>query len=143
MGLDDLIPEGAESSGSGGSRGGGGRKKQKDDLEYKVVIGNEPNRKVFTEEKWEEVQKVIVNDFGMQVNEVKNKPAAERYEILHEAALKAGSDSYTLDEELEEKSTCSVCGDAATEDTSVKIEGRMVHIHHTAVKIREALDDEN
>lgn len=142
MGLDDLVPDGAETSSSRG--GGGGRnKKPPEEQEDKVVIGNEPNRKVFTEEKWEEVQRVIVNDFGMQVNEVKNKPASERYEILHEAALKASEQSYEPDEDLEEDRVCLVCGDAATDDTSVEIEGEMVHIHHTAAKIAKELNDES
>lgn len=139
MALEDVLPDDNDTSSSSSSTRRRRRTPPEDD-DDRVVIGSEPNRKVFSQEKWEEVQKVIRDEMEYSVNEVKHLPAQRRYEVLHEAAT-WNSDMLT-DEQEELKSTkrCIICNKHCS-DSCVEIAGHRVHIHHTAGQINKELKE--
>jgi len=138
MGLDDLVPDDKQSSSSSSSS----RPRDSDDSPDKVEIGGEPYKKVFTEERWEKVKKVIGREMGLDVNKVVNNyPANERYEIIHEAALAVGGELEPdeLDNYRDER--CEICGIAKSE-ASVTICGDVVCVSHSAGQVAVMLDDD-
>lgn len=136
MGLDSFKHEDTDTSKSGGGRS---RKKKKED--EKVTIGSKPYQKTFKKEKWEGVKDIIRRDFEVSVNEVKNSPPEERYDILHEAALIHEGEKTVDNSSHKAKTRCVVCGDECAEE-SVEIEGHAVHWNHPAVQVRKKIDEE-
>jgi len=121
MGLDDIpgVNKDSSSSSSGSSK----QKSPEEDDDF-IVIGSDPHKKTFERDYWEnEVAPVIRHEFGMNVNEVLNKPAKERYEIIHEAATWSGSAESEEQKELETSTRCDICGMHADE-ASIVLEAR-------------------
>lgn len=141
MGLDDLIPEkDRNTSGRSSSKKSNNTDDDEDDSAYKV-IGSPPNDKHFSEERWEKVKRVIREEFGMSVQKVlNNKPAKERYEILHEAALYNSDAEEDSEYRVEER--CEICDVAAKNEAGVTINGVRFCIHHPAVQVKNVLDEE-
>lgn len=138
MGLDDIVDDHGGDASS--SRSGSSSRNQKDDEDDLVKIGKPPYQKVFSEEKFEEVKKVLMHEMGYQPNVVLNSPAEKRYDILHEAATWS-SDDFDSDDSSHRSSTrCIVCG-IACDDTHVELEGEIVCTHHPAAKVRRFLDE--
>lgn len=132
MGLDDLIPEGKEDT---GSRRRGGRKKKKDTVSF----GSGRLKKEFTKERWEEVKHTLTNEMGLVPNEVVNNYSAqERFETLHEAAMLSQKE-ITQDDLRETPTKCRICGNAVGE-SGVKIAGMTVCIHHTVGQVQAELE---
>lgn len=138
MGLNDLIPDDSGTSSSSTST----KSKPPEEQEDKVVIGKGETKKVFDEERWERIKRVIIDEMGLIPNKVVNNyPADERYNIIHEAAMLL--DEKTEPEESDYSSTtrCAICGKAA-DDAYVEIEGLIVHTNHTAGQIESELNNE-
>lgn len=142
MGLEDLLPDDESTSSSTSqqkSTSSSSKEKKDDEEKYAKVIGAPPNEKKFTEEKWKEVRRVIVEEFGYNVNEVLNKPSSERYEIIHEAAI-FPTDKLDADEsDHYEPRECVICGSAYTEQ-ALSIEGKVFCPHHTVGQLKRELD---
>lgn len=140
MGLDDLIPDDVDSQSSGSSSSRTQTQQERD-----VVIGKEPYKKEFDEDKWKEVKSVLTNEMGYNVNWVLNNlPAEERYEVLHEAVMMVNENLEP--EEAEHRSTdrCIVCGNA-TDQVEAEIpwlpEGESVCFHHTVAQLEKELKE--
>lgn len=137
MGLNDLTPDDNGTSSSSTSK----TSSSSDRHEDKVVIGKGEYKKVFSEERWERVQKVIRDEMGMNPNEVVNNlPAKEMYSIVHEAATMADGEKQPEDSEYVAE-RCAICGKAADEG-AVVVEGLLVHTSHTAGQIESELANE-
>lgn len=107
-----------------------------------IIIGSGSYEKQFSPEKWERVKSVITEEFGLTVDEVvETKSRQDRYDILHDAALKANQ-SETIESEYTSDCNCIVCG-VATDKTGVEIESEQVCVHHTAGLVRNAIDENN
>jgi hypothetical protein len=142
MTLDDLLPDDKEVSSSASQQGttsSSSKQKTSDEEEYAKIIGSPPNEKKFTEEKWEQVRRVIVEEFGYSVNDVLNRPSSERYEIIHEAAVFPTDELDADESEHYEPRKCAICGSAYTEQ-ALSIEGKVFCPHHTVGQLRQELD---
>lgn len=142
MALDDLLPDDetvTTSASSTTDESSSSQEKTEDEEEYAKVVGSPPNQKRFTEEKWEEVKRVLVEEFGYSVNSVLHKPVNERYEILHEAALFPTGELDTDESDHYETRECEICGSAYTEQ-SLDIEGKVFCPHHTVGQLKRELD---
>jgi len=136
MGLEDLVPEDQRGSSRSSSSSSRSKKKKKDT----VVFGGGQYRKEFTEERWQEVKRTLVNEMGLVPNEVTNNfSAEERFETLHEAAMLSRQET-TLEELGRSPSRCIVCGNAIGQ-SGTEVEGKPVHIHHTVGQVRSSLDE--
>lgn len=142
MGLEDLIDgktdSGSQSSPNRGSRSSGELSKEDLEEQYHKVIGSPPNQKVFDEDTWNDVKRVLREVMGKNVNKVLNSPPQKRHEILHEAALYSEGKLEETEHEAEEK--CPIC-DKAAGDAAVPIGGEKVHVHHTAGQIESAIKE--
>lgn len=141
MGLEDVTDQVKENySQSSPSRGKSSSRPSKEDLEQEnhKVIGSPPHQKVFSEDKWEDVKKVLRDEMGKNVNRVLNMPAEKRHELLHEAALYSDGDIEETEHQPEQR--CPVCGKAAG-DAAVEIGGVRIHVHHTAGQIESAIKE--
>lgn len=137
MGLDDLVEKkGGDPSSS--SRGGGRKKSNNRDIVKD--IGSEPHRKKFTEEQWEGVKEMIIQEMEYSVGEVLSMPNQDRYEILHDAILMYRNEQYIEESDHSTDNRCVVCGKDST-GTSVEIEGHRVCINHPAITVREEIDE--
>lgn len=134
MGLDDVI-DNDDSSPSSSSR-----TRDNSSSEDLITIGSPPNEKKFSEEKWEEVKKVIQEEMQYSVNEVKHLPSGERYEVLHEAATWDEEELTKKQEELRSVTNCIVCGINCSK-SGVELEGHMVCVSHPAAKVAKALEN--
>lgn len=139
MGLDNILPDDADSSSS--SSGGSKRSPSSDTDDDLKVIGSPPNQKSFTQEKWEGVKKVIYEDTEHSVNEVLNMPAKRRYEILHEAALTHEGQKAAEDMETYSRDRCFICGKDCT-NSGVTVAGKTVHANHPVMKLKKALEED-
>lgn len=141
MGLKDLGPDDTGSSSGGRSSG---RKRKKDDSDDKVEIGSEPYKKVFKQEKWEEVKTFISHEMGLSPNKVVNNyKAEERYEVIHEAALAVDDEKEPEELSNYSRNRCAYC-DCALGEFGVELEGKVFCPNHTAGQVKETLDsDEN
>lgn len=138
-GLDDLIPDDADTS-SSSSSGGGGRGGL-DQPDYVEVFESKKGTKKYTEEQWEEIKKVIRRETDyVSVGEVKSLPAQRRHVVLHELAIEALVEDADGDISRSQF-RCSICGDDCTR-AYVVIEGEEVHPHHTIGQLAEELDIE-
>lgn len=137
MGLDDLLPDEANTRSTSSTRD----QSSSSEKEYAVDVGSGRHRKAFTEEQWEKVKRVLTQEFGKKPNVVLNSPARERYEILHEAIT--FSEGEKEEGELENRSDtrCGVCG-SACDLTAVEIGGEYFHPHHTAGQVAMELNDD-
>lgn len=138
MGLEDLIPDDSDdnSSSSSSSR----NSSSSDEQEY-ITIGSEPHQKKFTPEKWEEVKEVLRHEMGLNVNRVKNRPAEERFEILHEAATYSNGEIDEDEMQNWSKERCIVCGKAANK-VGAKVDGEPCCVHHTVGQLEKELDED-
>lgn len=144
MGLDDLIPEHDRDTSGSSSQGSNSDKPsdpyQNDDL---ISIGSPPNDKHFNEEQWEKVKRVVREEFGMTVGEVKTMPSKERYETLHKAVTFNEDQNGDDESKLMSNKRCPVCGRAA-DNVGVEISGELFCVEHTAGQVANALEeDEN
>lgn len=130
MGLDDLVPDGKEDTSSRG------RRRKKPDT---VSFGSGNLKKEFTEERWEEVKSTLVNDMGLNPNEVVNNYSAqERFDTLHEAALL--SQQEITEEELQEQpDKCYICGKPNA--GLIEVKGLEMCANHTVGQLQEALNE--
>lgn len=143
MGLDDLIPDHDQNT-SGSSSSGRSKDRDKDPYanDDLISIGSPPNDKHFNEEQWEKVKRVVREEFGMSIGEVKSLPAKERYETLHEAVT-FNPDATDRDEhELVSDNRCLVC-DRAADNVGVEIEGYLFCVDHTAGQVAKAIEEES
>lgn len=135
MGLDDLIPDDVDTSGSSRGKQDSGSQTE---TEYVETFSCGKGTKKFTEEQWEKVKNVVRSEYSFTVGELISKKAEERHDLLHEIAIKA-----TSDREPETDNTsdvrCAVCGNDCS-DMYVVIEGEKVHIQHNAAQMAEELD---
>lgn len=145
MGLEDItekVKKNHSSSSSDTSQGNNRnpRKGVSDESEYAVVVGKPPKQKAFTEDQWDDVKEVLMNEMDLNPNKVLNMPSEERYEILHEAALYSKGD--IEDSEHIPQRECDYCGNKLKEDTDVGIEiaDSLFCVHHTVGQIKNALD---
>lgn len=139
MGLEDLLPDDEEVDRSSSSNSGSSKPDdpfQNDDL---ISIGSPPNDKHFNEEQWEKVKRVVREEFGMKIGEVKSMPSEKRYETLHKAVT-FNEDDEDEPEELVSNTRCGVCGRAA-DNVGVEIHGETYCVQHTAGEIAESLED--
>lgn len=148
MGLEDVTDKVKEnysqsSPNSSRSRSSGHERPSREQLEeeHEKVIGSPPHQKVFSEEKWDDVKRVLRDVMGRNVNRVLNLPAEQRHEILHEAAMY--SDGQIVESEYEKEDKCPVCNKAVADDAGVSILGYDIHVHHTAGQIESAIKDGN
>lgn len=137
MALEDLVPEDKRSSTSSSSSS----RKPPEERDDMVVFGSGDTKKSFTDDKWDDVKRALIDEMGLNPSEVTNNfPAQKRFDALHEAALIAEKE-----EEAEDlgytPETCSICNKAVG-DSGVEIEGETVHIQHTAGQIAELLKDD-
>lgn len=131
MGLDDAVPEDVKSSASSSSADSGSDSSSPNT----ITIGKEPYKKEFTEDHWEEIKKVLPRELGFTVNEAKNLPADERYEIFHEAGLIAHSEMEAEESEYRKKDQCPICGTVLHEEATAEIAGETFCPDHPAAKI--------
>ena len=137
MGLKDLGPDDSSTSSGGRPRGKG---KSNNDSDDKVEIGSEPYKKVFEEEKWEEIKKFISHEMGLQPNKVANNyKAEERYEILHEAALAVDEEKEPEDLSNYSRNRCAYC-DCALGEFGVELGGETFCPSHTAGQVADLLN---
>lgn len=140
MGLDDLLPEGADKSSSSSSSGRKTASQSSEDegRDIHKEFGSGNLKKSFTEEQWEKVKRVVEEEFGLNINVVCNGYSAEkRYQVLHEAVMFDDGDEADLPEVIE----CPIC-EADLDTSGVEIEGEQFCVHHTAGQIRSYLDGE-
>jgi len=137
-GLDDLIPDDADTSSSSSSSSGGGGL---DEPEYAEVFESKKGTKKFTEEQWEEIKKVIRRETDyVSVGEVKSLPAQKRHVVLHELAIEALVEDADGDISRTDF-RCPICGDDCT-TSYVVIEGEEVHPYHTIAQLAKELGKE-
>lgn len=142
MALEDLLPDDESTSSSASqqqTKTSSSKEKTDDEEKYAKIIGSPPNQKKFTEDKWKDVRRVLVEEFGYNVNEVLNKPSSERYEIIHEAALFPTDELDADDSDHYEPRECEICGSAFTEQ-ALSIEGKVFCPHHTVGQLKRELD---
>lgn len=140
MGLEDIFPDDVEPGSSSSSSGSTKSLSPEEDDDYKVIGGGRW-QKIFHKDKWDEVKRVLIDEFGKQPNVVLNSPAEERHDILHEAALYVEGEK--SEDELENRSDerCEVCGKACT-GSCTKVAGVTVHFHHTAGELAEYMKND-
>lgn len=137
MGLDDVLPDDADTSGSSSSRS----RSTSSEKEYAEEFHSDKGVKKYTEERWEEIKQEIREKFEYTVNEVKNMQSEKRHDVLHEAAVSSDNDHNP--EELEHGTdiTCSVCG----KDCSygyVELEDETFCTNHPAIQVAKSLGKE-
>lgn len=142
MGLEDVtdkVKENYESQSSPNSSSRSYSRPSREELEesFEMVVGSPPYQKVFDEEQWEEVKRVLRDVMGKNVNRVLNMPQERRHELLHEAALYSDGKIEETEHEVEEK--CPVCQKAVAEGAGVSILGYEIHVQHTAGQIQSAI----
>jgi len=131
MGLDDIITDHGGSVDSTSSTD-----EEEDDT---VEVGSGEYKKVFTEEKWEKVRKVITEEMGRNLNHVRNNlPAKEKYSIFHKAATWGSLSESDKDEEKSD-TRCVICGKACNHN-HVVIAGETVCTHHTTAQLANELN---
>ena len=137
MGLEDLVPDDKKPSSSTSSTKQ--KSKQEDD---RITIGSEPHKKVFTEDKFNEVKRILTHEMGLVPQEVVNNwSPKERYDVLHEAAL--ATEGETKPEELEnyDEARCYICSNALG-DFGVEIEGVKVCVSHSVGELEASLNED-
>lgn len=133
-GLDDLLPDDADTSGRSSSRS----RSTSSEPEYVKEFTSSNGRKRYTEERWEEIKQEIRNKTEYSVGEVESLPSDERHEVLHELGV---SSKYDHDpEELDSGSDtlCIVCGNDCS-DSHVIFDDETVCINHPAIQVAKAL----
>lgn len=137
MGLDEILPDEADKSGSGSSRSGSSSSKEY----HKTITGPAGKEKKFTEERWGEIRRVIIQEFDDSFKEVMNNyKAKERYSVVHDASLFLEREKTKDELGREPDVTCSVCG-AECSEGSVVLEGEKVCAHHPAAKVAKEMHD--
>lgn len=137
-GLDELIPDDANTSGR--SRSSSSRSSSSSN-NYVQTFSSKAGEKKFTEEKWNEIRRVISRQMEYSVEEVKNMQSEKRHEVLHEAALATEREDEDVNKEYRSSVTCTVCGNDCS-DAYVVIEDVKVHVRHTVGQLAAALDKE-
>lgn len=130
MGLDDLLPDDADTTSRSSS--------QQSSKDYSVEVGSGSDEVKLTEEKWEGVKKILTEEFGLVPNEVLNKPSGERYEILTEAAQVHEGHQQADESEHRSGTRCYYCGKSC-EGIEVEIGGELFCPHHTVAQIEKSL----
>lgn len=136
-GLNDLIPDDADTSGRSSSRS----KSTSSGPEYVKEFGSKLGTKKFTEERWKEIKQEIRRKTEYSVGEVESLPAEERHEVLHELGISSNVDLDPKELEHGSDTLCVVCGNDCS-DSYVPIQGNPVCINHPAIQIAKALDIE-
>lgn len=136
MGLEDIIDEKTPDDVKSSSR----RSSSSSDDDNKVKIGKPPNQKVFTEERWKEVKKVIADEMDYTISEVLDLPSAEQYKVVHQAAT-WGEELSEEQKELKTTKECFICGKDARDGGSTTISGKRVHVHHTIGQLDSAMEE--
>lgn len=145
MGLEDALPDDVEpsSSSSSSSTTSSGTSGSVDDDKI-VVHGDSSKKRIFDEDKWERVKKLVEEEYDESLNEVLNNWSAEdRYEFIGEVAKHDTRNRHGLDQEPGEKITCEYCGKEVTV-VAVELHGHVYCRNHTVGEIHLELDeDEN
>lgn len=136
-GLDDLIPDDADTSSSSRSRS----RSTSSEEEYVKEFNSDKGTKRFSEERWEEVKEEIRDKSKFTVGEVESLPASKRHDVLHEMAISSDNDYDPDDLEYGSEVTCAVCGKDCSY-SHVILEGEEFCIHHPVAKVAKALDKE-
>lgn len=124
-GLDDLLPDDADTSGRSSSRSS-----TSSGPEYvKEFHTNSGKVKKFTEERWEDIKREIRDKSEYTVGEVESMEADKRHEVLHELAISSEHDKDP--DELEHGSDvlCAACGADCSRSYTV-IRGEEFCLHH-------------
>ena len=142
MGLGDIVDQhGGESTDSSTKTKTNKttRRNNSEDDEL-VCFGQEPNRKCFQKEDWEDVKRYIREEMKQSVSQVVNASGEKRYELLHEAKL--GSEGALEVDRSDNTSTqrCGVCGKDCR-DAGVEIAGEMFHVQHTAAQLASYFEE--
>lgn len=135
MSLDEMLPDDADSSSSDSGSTSFTETKQDIHKEFHSNVGT----KKFTEEKWEEMKKVIRRETEYTVNEVENMKAEDRHKVLHDVAQIAAGNMLANKAGISSNKRCGVCGDDCS-DSYVLIDDTAVHIHHTVAMVAEELE---
>lgn len=136
-GLDDLLPDDADTSRSSRSRS----KSASSEQEIVKSFSSEKGTKKFTEERWEELKQEIIDNFEYSPGEVISLPAKKRHEVLHEAAIASDSDYDPDDLEHLSDTTCTIC----EKDCSygyIEFDGKPFCTHHPIIQVAKELDKE-
>lgn len=142
MGLDDLVPDdvddsGSESSGSSGSSKSDDFVPPEEDPDMEVIGGGR-YQKIFHKDKLEKVKDKL-DELGHNPAEVLSGYTAEkRHETLHEAALAVERDEAP---DGTAKERCDYCGKPC-EGSCRNIEGLTIHINHTVGQVTTLLEDD-
>lgn len=133
MGIDDLIPDNKQKSGSESSN-------TQPSFEVESDTGKTGTSKYLETENWREIIEVVENEMNMNFNDVMSMPNQKQEEILHKAErINAGYGTWT-GSEFEIQQRCVVCGHECKDD-GVIIEDRPVCKGHSAAEVRTALDE--
>lgn len=136
-GLDDLIPDDADTSSTSRSQSGSSSSQQ----EFIKTFSSANGTKKFTEERWDEIKEVIREDMEFTVGEVETMQASERHKVLHEAAMASNSDYDPEELEYGTDLTCFIC-DKDCSYSYVELEDEPFCINHTAAQVAKALGKE-
>lgn len=119
-----------------------GSKDEKDGSEETVVIGNPPHEKRFTQERWEQVKDALTGELGYTVREVKNMRSAERYEVLHEAAMLSAGEIEVKDTETAQPNKCAICSQRLPDEAVAEIAGEPFCPSHPSAKVAKYFNEE-
>lgn len=125
MGLDEIIPDHADTSSTSSST-------HNVSSQQKIVkeFGSSLGTKKFTEEMWEQIITFIRQETEYTVAEIENMRAEERHRKLHDISQAATSETSLNNAEIISDTRCIICDDDCS-DSYVEIEGEKMHIHHT------------
>lgn len=133
-GLDDLLPDDADTSGRSSSRS----KSTSSDTEYAKEFSSKKGTKKFTEEKWEKMRDEINRKFKYTANEVESLPAEKRHDVLHEAAKSVEADKAPDELEYGTDVTCAVCEADCSYDY-IELHGEEFCYHHPLIQVANEL----
>lgn len=135
-GLDDLLPDDADTSSSSRSRSRSGSTSS--EQEYVVEFDSDKGTKRFSEERWEEIKQEIRDNFQYTVGEVKSLPAKKRHDVLHEVAISSDDDRDPEDLEYTTDTTCSLCGKDCSY-SYVEFDNEQFCINHPVIQVAREL----
>lgn len=138
MGLEDALPDDVEPASSSS------KSKTSSGSEDKVVVqGSGDKRRTFNEEKWEQIEQLVDEEYEEDLNEVMNNwSASDRYEFIGKVARHSIRENHELDQEPGEEIHCDHCGKRVTV-VAVELHGHVYCRNHTVGEIYMELENEN
>ena len=136
-GLDDLLPDDADTSGRSSSRS----RSTSSEPEYAKEFSSSKGTKRFTEERWEEIKREIRDKTEFSVGEVESMKSDKRHDVLHEVSISSQHDHDPEELDYGSETLCAVCGNDCS-DSFVEFEGETVCIQHPAIQVAKALGKE-